>query len=82
MVVWKVCVQRKSETMLNHRFTGNVKLKSIAILGGENEYHPRSMKIYKNIVNMTLDQTAKHPDQEFELPRDYVDVLRLPTKYV
>ena len=59
-----------------------MKLKSIAILGGENEYHPKSMKLYKNIVNMTLDQTAKQPDQEFELPRDYVDVLQLPTKLV
>ena len=62
------------------RFTGNVKLKSIAILGGEDDFHPKILKLYKNIVNMTLDQTAKEPDQEYELPRNYQDVVQLPTK--
>ena len=67
--------------MFDIRFTGNVKLKSIALLGGEDETHPKTMKLYKNIANMTLDQTGKEADQVFALPRSYSDVLQLPTKY-
>ena len=65
---------------LSYRFTGNVKLKCVALLGGENDSHPKSMKLYKNIDNMSFDQTEKKPDQSFELPSNHNDILQLPTK--
>uniref|UniRef100_H2ZCF5 PITH domain-containing protein 1 n=1 Tax=Ciona savignyi TaxID=51511 RepID=H2ZCF5_CIOSA len=68
------------ELLFNIPFTGNVKLKSIALLGGENDTHPKCMKLFKNIPNMCLDQTGKEADQAFELPHAYTDVLQLPTK--
>ncbi|XP_002123422.2 PITH domain-containing protein 1 [Ciona intestinalis] len=68
------------ELLFNIPFTGNVKLKSIALLGGENDSHPRVMKLFKNIPNMSLDQTSKEADQTFELPQSYTDVLQLPAK--
>ncbi|CAK8685063.1 unnamed protein product [Clavelina lepadiformis] len=66
--------------LLRAIFTGSVKLKSVALLGGENDSHPKSMKLFKNIPNMDLDQTCKQPDQVFELPQTYTDVLQIPTK--
>lgn len=68
------------ELLINIPFTGNVKLKAIAILGGEHDSHPKTMKLYKNIPNMCLDQTAKECDQKFELPMNYNDVIQLPVK--
>nr|CAB3264899.1 PITH domain-containing protein 1 [Phallusia mammillata] len=68
------------ELLFNIPFTGNVKLKSVALLGGENNTHPKSMKLFKNIPNMNMDQTSKSPDQTFELPQTYNDVLQLPVK--
>ncbi|CAK8685062.1 unnamed protein product [Clavelina lepadiformis] len=68
------------ELLFNIPFTGSVKLKSVALLGGENDSHPKSMKLFKNIPNMDLDQTCKQPDQVFELPQTYTDVLQIPTK--
>ena len=68
------------ELLINIPFTGNVKLKSIAILGGEDDFHPKTMKLYKNIPHMTFDVTEKEPQQEWVLPRDYNDVIKLPVK--
>jgi len=68
------------ELLFNIPFTGNVKLKCIALLGGEEGTFPKTMKLYKNIENMSFDQTGKQPDQEFELPISCNEILQLPTK--
>ncbi|PIK42031.1 hypothetical protein BSL78_21116 [Apostichopus japonicus] len=52
------------------RFTGNVKLKGIVVIGGEDDTHPSAMKLYKNRPHMTFDETSLQADQEFEMQPD------------
>lgn len=68
--------------MFNIPFTGNVKLKGVIIIGGEDDTHPSFMKLYKNRPHMTFDDTSMAADQEFELQRDYAGLLEYVTKPV
>jgi len=69
------------ELLINVPFTGIIKLKSVALLGGEDGSHPKMLKLFKNIPNMSLDQTEKASDQTFELPpHTYTDVFRFPVR--
>ncbi|XP_015438675.1 PREDICTED: PITH domain-containing protein GA19395 [Dufourea novaeangliae] len=58
-----------NELLFNIPFTGNVKLKGLIVIGGEDEVHPDKVKLYKNRPRMTFDN-ATVPDQEFELCAD------------
>lgn len=70
------------ELLFNIPFTGNVKLKGIVIIGGEGEYHPSRVKLFKNRPNMTFDDVTTEPDQEFELCIDTHGVHEYSAKVV
>lgn len=58
------------ELLFNIPFTGNVKLKGIVVIGGEDDTHPAAMKLYKNRPHMTFDEASLQADQEFEMQPD------------
>jgi len=59
-------------------FTGNVKLKGLIIIGGENYSHPSYVKLFKNRPNMSFDDVQTEADQEFEVQRDDIGALEYP----
>lgn len=68
------------ELLFSVPFTGNVKLKGIIVVGGEGDFHPSTLRLFKNRPNMSFDDAAAEPDQEFELSRDLDGTLEYPTK--
>ncbi|XP_076179265.1 PITH domain-containing protein CG6153 isoform X2 [Ptiloglossa arizonensis] len=56
-----------NELLFHIPFTGNVKLKGLIVIGGEDDFHPNKVKLYKNRPFMTLDEMIPTPEQEFEL---------------
>ncbi|OAD59835.1 hypothetical protein WN48_07955 [Eufriesea mexicana] len=56
-----------NELLFNIPFTGNIKLKGLIIIGGEDNFHPNKVKLYKNRPCMTFDDVTIEPEQEFEL---------------
>ena len=55
------------ELLINIPFVGGtVKLREVALLGGEGGSHPGVFRIYKNRPGMTFDDTTCIPDQEFQ----------------
>lgn len=63
-------------------FTGNIKLKGIIIIGGEDESHPSRLRIYKNRPDMSFDDVSAEADQEFEIMQDQTGTLEYPLKIV
>lgn len=61
-------------------FTGSVKLKGIMLIGGEDQYHPRQMKLYKNRPPLGFDELGGEADQAFELSRGASDAVEYPVK--
>uniref|UniRef100_A0A069DQI4 Putative thioredoxin-like protein n=2 Tax=Triatominae TaxID=70999 RepID=A0A069DQI4_9HEMI len=70
------------ELLINIPFTGNIKLKGIIVIGGEDQSHPSKMKLYKNRPRMTFDDTGLIPDQEFDLHPDTTGTLEYSTMVV
>ncbi|XP_033228008.1 PITH domain-containing protein GA19395 [Belonocnema kinseyi] len=70
------------ELLFNIPFTGNVKLKGIIIIGGPDNTHPDSVKLFKNRPGMTFDETTTEVDQEIQLVRDQYGVHEYPIKVV
>ncbi|XP_014248172.1 PITH domain-containing protein GA19395 [Cimex lectularius] len=70
------------ELLINIPFTGNIKLKGIIVIGGEDQTHPSKMKLYKNIPRMTFDDTSVPVDQEFDLHPDANGTLEYSTMAV
>ncbi|XP_061407282.1 PITH domain-containing protein 1 isoform X1 [Lethenteron reissneri] len=68
------------ELLFNIPFTGNVKLKGIVLIGGEDESHPAEMRLFKNLPHMSFDDTTREPDQVFGLQHDDTGLLEYPTK--
>lgn len=68
------------ELLFNIPFTGSVKLKGIIISGEDDESHPAEMRLYKNIPQMSFDDTSREPEQAFRLNRDPLAELEYPTK--
>ncbi|XP_077991272.1 PITH domain-containing protein 1-like [Glandiceps talaboti] len=68
------------ELLFNIPFTGNVKLKGVIVIGGEDDSHPSQMKLYKNRSKMTFDDTGSEPDQVFEMHPDKTGQLEYATK--
>ncbi|KAB0383872.1 hypothetical protein FD755_005789 [Muntiacus reevesi] len=68
------------ERLFNIPFTGNVKLKGIIIMGEDDDSHPSEMRLYKNIPQMSFDDTDREPDQTFSLNRDLTGELEYATK--
>lgn len=70
------------ELLFNIPFTGNIKLKGIIVIGGENGMHPNKMRLFKNRPHLIFDETSIKADQEFEMHRDENGILEYPTKIV
>nr|XP_012134804.1 PREDICTED: PITH domain-containing protein GA19395 isoform X1 [Megachile rotundata] len=71
-----------NELLFNIPFTGNIKLKGLIVIGGEDDFHPNKVKLYKNRPHMTFDNTAVEPEQEFELCVDTHGVHEYSPKVV
>ncbi|XP_040071444.1 PITH domain-containing protein CG6153 [Ixodes scapularis] len=70
------------ELLFNIPFTGNIKLKSILVMGGESGSHPSKIRMFKNRPRMTFDDARAEPEQEFELHPDNTGTLEYPVKIV
>jgi len=70
------------ELLINIPFTGNVKLKGVIIIGGEEDTHPDEVRLFKNRSNMTFDDAKAEPDQKFSLVRDPDGTVEYKTKIV
>merc|ERR1712168_263136 len=68
------------ELLFNIPFTGNVKLKGVSVIGGEDGFHPSKMKLYKNRENMTFDDVSVEVDQEFDMNIDLTGDVMYNTK--
>ncbi|KAM8796198.1 PITH domain-containing protein 1 [Eudromia elegans] len=68
------------ELLFSVPFTGNVKLKSVMVLGGEGGTHPAELRLFKNVPHMSFDDAAREPEQTFALSRDLTGELEYPTK--
>ncbi|KAF7661694.1 hypothetical protein LDENG_00255780 [Lucifuga dentata] len=68
------------ELLFNIPFTGSVKLKGIIISGEDDGSHPAELRLFKNIPQMSFDDTRREPDQAFRLNRDPLAELEYPTK--
>ncbi|XP_050588185.1 PITH domain-containing protein GA19395 isoform X2 [Bombus affinis] len=71
-----------NELLFNIPFTGNIKLKGLIIIGGEDDLYPDKVKLYKNRPHMTFDDVATEPEQEFELCVDTMGVHEYSLKVV
>ena len=58
------------ELLFNIPFTGNVKLKGLIVMGGEEGTAPSKVRLFKNRPHMTFDLAAAKADQEFDLVED------------
>lgn len=68
------------ELLFNVPFVGQVKLKGIVVIGGENGDHPSKMKLFKNRPFMTFDDATAEPDQTFDLNEDHDGSLEYTPK--
>ncbi|XP_038614077.1 PITH domain-containing protein 1 [Tachyglossus aculeatus] len=68
------------ELLFNIPFTGHVKLKGIIVMGEDDDSHPSEMRLFKNIPQMSFDDTEREPDQTFSLNRDPTGELEYATK--
>ncbi|XP_078480683.1 LOW QUALITY PROTEIN: PITH domain-containing protein 1-like [Lampetra planeri] len=59
------------ELLFNIPFTGSVKLKGVIVAGEDDEsHHQPEIRLYKNIPQMSFDDTGREPEQAFRLNRD------------
>lgn len=68
------------ELLFNIPFSGNVKLKGIRVIGGDDGSHPKKVRLFKNRPKMTFDDLSAKPDQEFELEKDLQGVIEYNTQ--
>eukprot|EP00800_Vazella_pourtalesii_P011512 TRINITY_DN276_c0_g1_i3.p1 TRINITY_DN276_c0_g1~~TRINITY_DN276_c0_g1_i3.p1 ORF type:complete len:150 (+),score=34.25 TRINITY_DN276_c0_g1_i3:33-452(+) len=62
-------------------FTGSVKLKSLVLIGGEGESHPKTLKLFKNVQQVGFDEMSHtQPEQELNLQPDGKGELEYPLK--
>ena len=69
------------ELIFNIPFTGNIKLKSFIVVGGDDNDHPINVKLFKNQPGMNFDDCKnKKCDQEFQIAYDPTGVLQYNVK--
>lgn len=71
-----------AEFLFNIPFTGNIKLKGLIVIGGEDDTHPSKVRLFKNRPHMTFDDVRCKADQEFDLVRDEEGVVEYNPKVV
>lgn len=74
--------ENDEELLFNIPFTGNVKLKGFVVIGGEGDFHPSRVRLFKNRPHMTFDDVEVEADQEFEMHSDENGTLEYPTRIV
>lgn len=72
----------EQELLINIPFSGSVKLKSIVVIGANDETHPAKIKLFKNKPFMTFDQITVPCEQEIELIQDPDGLIAYPLKPV
>ncbi|XP_029156839.1 PITH domain-containing protein CG6153 [Nylanderia fulva] len=70
-----------AELLFNIPFTGDVKLKGLIIIAQE-EFSPKTVKLFKNRPHMTFEDVNISPEQEFELITDLYGVHEYPVRTV
>ena len=68
------------ELLFNFKFDGNVKLKSIIVIGGDDDLEPTKLKIFMNKEGLTFDDVTRTADQEIELVSDPTGDVQYPLK--
>ncbi|KRZ43720.1 putative cyclin-like protein, partial [Trichinella pseudospiralis] len=68
------------ELLFKIPFTGNVKLKSIVVIGGDGGQRPNRIRLYKNRPGMDFDDVNLTADQEFDLSEDPDGLLEYPLR--
>lgn len=66
--------------VVTSRFTGSVKLKGVVLIGGEEDYHPRELRLFKNRPALGFDDVRGEPDQRLQLSRDSTGTVEYPVK--
>lgn len=66
--------------LLCYRFTGNVKLKGLILLGGEGGQHPNELRLFKNRHPQGFDEIAGEPEQVLQVGRDDSATHEYPIK--
>ncbi|XP_072742578.1 PITH domain-containing protein CG6153 [Anoplolepis gracilipes] len=70
-----------AELLFNIPFTGDVKLKGLIIMADE-DYSPKTVKLFKNRPHMIFDHVNTSPEQEFELITDLHGIHEYPVRTV
>ena len=66
----------------NFRFNANVVLKSITLIGGDGQAHPRKMSVFKNRTDIDFANVERlTPTQSWDLSPDPRGDLQYPTRY-
>ncbi len=66
-----------------HRLTGDVKLKSIMVVGEADNTHPRTMRAWKNVDDIDFDNVEERSAvQEWDLHADPTGQLEYHTRCV
>ena len=67
--------------LLFRRFTADIKLKSIMIVGEADGTHPRTMKAWKNVDHLDFDDVEERtPVQSWDLHADPTGALEYNTR--
>ncbi|CAI8040144.1 PITH domain-containing protein 1 [Geodia barretti] len=67
------------ELLFHIPFTGSVKLKGVVVIGGEDEQHPKELRLFKNRPPNGFDQVQGQPEQTIQLSHDYTGSVEYPT---
>ena len=69
------------ELLFNIKFNGDVKLKSIIVIGGDEDMEPITLKMFKNKEGLSFDDVRDRPaEQVIELVTDPGGVVQYPLK--
>ena len=69
------------ELLFNIKFSGDVKLKSIIVIGGDDDLEPTTLKMFKNKEGLSFDDVQNRPpEQEIELVTDPGGEVQYPLK--
>ena len=65
---------------ISSSFTGSVKLKGIVLVGGEDDHHPKELRLFKNRPPLGFDDLRGEPDQSLQLARESNGTVEYPVK--
>jgi len=69
------------ELLFNFKFDGNVKLKSLIVIGGDDDEEPTKLRMFKNKEGLTFDDVNNgKADQDIDLVTDPRGDVQYPLK--